>query len=48
MIASHTANMHPLERKIRIVSLCRKYRIEDENDLREAAIITGIKFEEMK
>jgi len=47
IIASHTANMHPLERRIRVKSLCRKYRIENEEDLREAATIAGIKFEEM-
>jgi hypothetical protein len=48
MLISHTENMPPRERAIRVASLCNKYKITNENDLREAALIANVKFEDVK
>lgn len=48
MIKSHTVGMAYREKRTRVIMLCQTYKIENTEDLREAAAIAEIKFEEMR
>jgi hypothetical protein len=48
MIASHTKDMPPKERLTRAISLCHKYSIENEEELKEVAKIADLKMEVLR
>lgn len=42
-ITSHTANMNPMERRIRAQALIKRYGVAEQKDVDEVAMIAGVR-----